>query len=710
MARSSTSTHTRNWGAFLQNVAANQHLQDESTDTSLQPGEEYPTTPHPHMIHAHKQTHSTLNQITILIEASASSVPLAERAQFSAQKLEYEDNWLYPYTVENPCGTQLFEHWQSQFNTAVVQTVSTEFQLQRRLSKEGKDLYNQGTAGFLDGDPSKFSVTAKGLQICQPLLLENMYCCTNKTMRQLRQFCINNRPDLSTDTAGTDSFSIARAEKDAQKYQNVVLAQLLELQAACSHTAQLFLRKLIPGASNETSHLFLSLKNARQIHYEAQSALPIKTRVPYGMHHILRYIREHTVRDDAVALHVVEHDMLLHTRPSGQNIYMWCLSFAPNIRRHRQATAPKRHMTPKETHMFISKIFSSQLTAKELETLASLDKTGILDKLSTGVFDMVSLKSLITENMSQFNRTYAPDRRVHLFHVNHEIRMRGKAQPLPTKKRKAHDSTAQPDPKASRHRGNEKSTVKIQLLADLQPHEYCKHHTCIKNNKQHTHTPASCGYNKREALTKNGSGRPPDRFQRDRADAQRPRQSGPKPPIKCFFCNGDHFKRDCQKFAKLQNSQTFMATMDTYDDNEMQCLDLLICTTNKAVCKWCLQSDCDGACGEVSPAMASAKQKFFTDGSYEQVLLAKAERQCNKFGHSPFSRDSYLSTQPSRESEEADIEDEPTNQEDISIMSKSRLNEKEAQLLQATLAKERDSKGYESDRSSVEENDDQCEN
>ena len=85
-----------------------------------------------------------------------------------------------------------------------------EFQKERRLTKEGKDLYNQGSAGFLDGDPSKFSVTAKGLQICQPLLLENMYYCTNQTMVQLREFCANNRTDLRTDTTGTDFGAIAR--------------------------------------------------------------------------------------------------------------------------------------------------------------------------------------------------------------------------------------------------------------------------------------------------------------------------------------------------------------------------------------------------------------------------------------------------------------------------------------------------------------------
>jgi hypothetical protein len=207
------------------------------------------------MVHAHKQKHATLNQITTLLDTLPSTVPVYDRPAFTVQREAAQDNWQYPYTVENPCGTQVFEHWQTQFNTAVVQIVSTEFHQQKRLSREGKDLYTQGSSTFLDGDPARHSLTAKGLQIGQPLLLEHMYCCTNKTMIALKKFCLENRKDLQSDSSRSDPYTIARSEQDAQKYQNIVLAQLIELQAACSHTAQLFLKRLIPGAAEETSHL-----------------------------------------------------------------------------------------------------------------------------------------------------------------------------------------------------------------------------------------------------------------------------------------------------------------------------------------------------------------------------------------------------------------------------------------------------------------------
>ena len=107
-------------------------------------------------------------------------------------------------------------------------------------------------------------------------------------MTDLRLFCQTHRTDLNVDTASSDAHSIARAELDATKYQNSVLAQLVELQAACSHTAQLFLRTLIPGSKGSSSHLFISLKNDRQLHYEAQTLLDVANRTPYGMQHIFK--------------------------------------------------------------------------------------------------------------------------------------------------------------------------------------------------------------------------------------------------------------------------------------------------------------------------------------------------------------------------------------------------------------------------------------
>jgi hypothetical protein len=58
------------------------------------------------------------------------------------------------------------------------------------------------------------------------------------------------------------------------------------------------------------------------------------------------------------------------------------------------------------------------------------------------------------------------------------------------------------------------------------------------------------------------------------------------------------------------------------------------------------------------------------------------DRQNNKFGHSAFSRDSYLSSVPTEISEGADNEDEPEAQEDISITAKPPPEEQVMQVEQ----------------------------
>lgn len=146
-------------------------------------------------------------------------------------------------------------------------------------------------------------------------------------------------------------------------------------------------------------------------------------------------------------------------------------------------------------------------------------------------------------------------------------------------------------------------------------------------------------------------------------------------------------KRDCEKFAKLRANPQFMAVIEDYDDDEMEHLDLLICSTNTQVCKYCLAKTCNGSCGDVPDALASTMRKFFADGAYEQVLVAKMDRQTNEFGHSSFSRDSYLSTRPTRVPEGADHEDDQEDQENISISSRPTP---EQPILQAEGAQEDD--------------------
>ena len=159
-----------NWVDFVKAVRVNHFLQEESTDTSLQPGEEYPLAPHLYMAEAHLEKTATMNQITTLLSTKPSEVQPAEaREMFTEQKLSAQTHWLYPYTVENPCGTQSFIHWQTAFNTAVIQIVSSQFSSQRRITREGRDLYSTASTKFLPDDTSTANTTTShGLQMPAP--------------------------------------------------------------------------------------------------------------------------------------------------------------------------------------------------------------------------------------------------------------------------------------------------------------------------------------------------------------------------------------------------------------------------------------------------------------------------------------------------------------------------------------------------------------
>ena len=144
-----------------------------------------------------------------------------------------------------------------------------------------------------------------------------------------------------------------------------------------------------------------------------------------------------------------------------------------------------------------------------------------------------------------------------------------------------------------------------------------------------------------------------------------------------------------------------MALAEKYVGKEIQCLDLLIAATNKRVCKWCLGEDCDGnSCGAEVPEMAAAKELFYNDGAYEMVMLNKVDRHDNRHGHSPFTKDSYLSTHQREDSEGANHADD---QEDVSIMSKPILDEAEANAIQDEVASEPEDADHLSDASDVEE-------
>jgi hypothetical protein len=157
----------------------------------------------------------------------------------------------------------------------MVQIVSKQSRRDKRVSKEGSDLFAQGTAQFNPDDSSSaHHHPAHAIQLCQPLLMDHMYHVRASTLRDLERFCASHRADLATTMATGDPIAVSHARQSAQKYQTAILHHLTEMQQVFSHTAQYFLWSLITGAKTGTSQLFIALNNDRQLHYEKQTTLP----------------------------------------------------------------------------------------------------------------------------------------------------------------------------------------------------------------------------------------------------------------------------------------------------------------------------------------------------------------------------------------------------------------------------------------------------
>jgi hypothetical protein len=117
-----------------------------------------------------------------------------------------------------------------------------------------------------------------------------------------------------------------------------------------------------------------------------------------------------------------------------------------------------------------------------------------------------------------------------------------------------------------------------------------------------------------------------------------------------------------------------VAKAKSYTPEELKHLNNLVCTTNETVCPFCLGRDCNGTdCGDESPSLASAKAKFFSDGSYEEVLHAKLDLPNNMHGHTPFNRQAYLASYEMDNSEGANTMEDTSAppQEDVCLLAKA---------------------------------------
>ena len=158
-------------------------------------------------------------------------------------------------------------------------------------------------------------------------------------------------------------------------------------------------------------------------------------------------------------------------------------------------------MTDPEYLMYVGRIFSSQLTSNELDTIDGLADKEAFPQISQGIFDTTKLKTLVSNNVNRFTRTFKMDRRGSLFHTNNAIRMKEKA-PLKRDRVEDQKEATQP-PKVQRPTRTPQRGMREQRVPNRQAYlgefeipksQYSTHPTCIRTKKEHTHTKTSCGF------------------------------------------------------------------------------------------------------------------------------------------------------------------------------------------------------------------------
>ena len=366
--------------------------------------------------------------------------------------------------------------------------------------------------------------------------------------------------------------------------------------------------------------------------------------------------------------------------------------------------------------MYFKDIFASFITASELETLAGISKD--FPQITEGIFDFTALKSIFANNMARFNRMFKFDKRITMFVQNRIARMTmpdddGENAPPKMHKRKApSEDTTEHQPK--RHKPENRQT--LLGSRDIPTAKHCTHPRCISENKQHTHMYVDCGHAIRAGLGQRDGkmGANKERFKNRPQRSSTPwtpqprsaNSTRPKEREGCFHCGAmDHFINVCPSYKTLK-TPAFLALAGTYKGKEVQCLDTLIASVNRRVCKWCLKTSCKEDCGAETLEMASTKEKLFNDGTYQLVMANKCGQPNTETEHSRFTKDSYLSTYQPEESDGAnDTTDEPNLEpQQAETIASAIMNEQEAMTLQDLLTGNDDPPSDESPDEDVDEN------
>jgi hypothetical protein len=597
---------------LLEGLTKDPQLRSED-DPSILAEEQFPTDHHA-LLQGKTDGSSTDNIITILRWERHHTPHLSEeqKGMLTEQKNKTAKLFQFTATTSNPWDEVQFNFWKHKVTNMVLSAIRLA------LNDDAKTDVNKLL--FATGDHNNVTVSSgdkrniSGLLICHPILLNSPFVEPAGIDQLLDDLLLERHP--YTVSQANDNSGSYEADKAYVKIATLKAAALLALRnvyQVASHTFHVYLWDLLPGARENTSHVFTQVKEGRNqylVQAKQAEAAGLKLRT-HSAKDTLTFLHKHFVKENSDQFIIKWMSILRHTRDPGVSLYEWCNSFGPLIRTYLR-TSDVDYLGDTELHR-VNKCITAQITDFEQAILAQVSDKWKPITLADGEFDLDELKRDISNSDAKFAvRKYKPTALILEYLTSRATRQQVPLPAFMTLKsasvKKKRTSDAQVDSHSKRfwkgrqrplflldqdeEDGGDQEELPEDDGEDVQDFDGaaesdwdslafeprksfapCTTPYCKDKNIAHTHSVGRCF----------------------KLHPQKGKGGGSKGGIKGSNSLPGHYKADCPKFAALSSKTSYGRMRAKLSNEKVYVYDLLEDSVDSEVCWNCLCQECDWA-------------------------------------------------------------------------------------------------------------------
>ena len=393
---------------LLEGLAKDPQLRSED-DPSILAEEQFPTDHHA-LLQGKTMGSSSDNIITILQWEKQHTPHLSEeqKVMLTEQKNKTAKLFQFTATTSSPWDEVQFNFWKHKVTNMVLSSIRLA------LSEDSKS--DVSKLLFATGEHNNVTVSSgdkrniSGLLICHPILLDSPFVEPAGIDQLLDDLLLERHPHtVAQANDGSGSYESDKAHVKMATLKASALLALRNVYQVASHTFHVYLWDLIPGARENTSHVFTQVKEGRnQYAVEAKQAESNGLQLrPHSAKDTLTFLFRHFVKENGDQFIIKWMLILRHTRDPGVNLYEWCNSFGPLLRTYLRV-ADVDYLGAKEQQR-LNKCITSQITDFEQATLSQISEKWKPITLAEGMFDLDELKKDISISDAKFaTRKYKP--------------------------------------------------------------------------------------------------------------------------------------------------------------------------------------------------------------------------------------------------------------------------------------------------------------